>query len=206
LLEISIDTLLAVLSKQMRDRIRALRAITSTVILCISGFAVGHSAAGQSAAVEIDSVRVTARVSEISHGESFLKLELPNGREAIYKVIESTPTFGRIKVGDRLRVTLLEPLAVSLEEGNNVLESNTSNAVTLAAQGKKANLIMADTEAVRCRITAANLREHLVTLQFDRGDKRVVKVNKQVDLAKIKLGGPVVVRLTRGLALDIDPR
>ena len=160
----------------------------------------------QTTALEIDSVRLTAKVSAISYGEGLLRLDLPNGREAVYKVMGSAPTFSRIKVGDKLRVTLLEPLAVSLNETTSLVGSNSSDTVTLAAQGKKVNLVSADTEAVRCRITAANLREHRVTLQFDSGEKQAVKVNKQVDLAKIKLGQTVVVRLTRGLALDIDHR
>ena len=157
----------------------------------------------QSTAVQVESVRVTATVSAISN-EGFLKLELPSGREALYKVVESTTTFDRIKVGDRLRVTLLEPLAVSFEEASE-LGPITSAPVTLAARGKKAKLIT-DTEAVRCRITAANLRDRRVTLQFDGGQKRALKVSTQVDLTKIKLGQSVVARLTRGLALDIDYR
>jgi hypothetical protein len=189
----------------MKHTIRALRAITAALIISISSLAVSHEAMAQSTPVEIETVRVRAIVSDISHKEGFLKLELPNGREAIYKVIETTTTFDRIKVGDKLRVTLLEPLAVSFEEGNSVLVTNRSDTVTLSAQGKKANLIT-DTEAVRCRITAANLRDHRVTLQFDDGEKRAVNVNKQVDLANIKLGQTVVARLTRGLAFDIDHR
>lgn len=129
------------------------------------------------------------------------------GRDGIKQTVEVGPeaiNFDQIRVGDRLKLTVAESLAVYVAGEGETPTDSATGMVGLAPKGAKPGGIMTATTKLTAKITAIDVEHRKATLQFEDGTTHTVAVRPDVDLSKRKVGEAVVIRATEELAIAVE--
>ncbi len=146
---------------------------------------------------------LTAKVAAIDKAKRKLTLVDDAGIKNTVKVGPEAINFDQIRVGDQLKITAAQELAVAVAGPGEALSDGGAQLVALAPKGAKPGGLMAETTQVTAKVTAINVEQREATLQFEDGTTRKVAVRPDVDLSKRKVGDQVVIRLTEALAISV---
>jgi Cu/Ag efflux protein CusF len=152
----------------------------------------------------VQTFELTATVAAVDQATRKLTLLSPDGVKQTVKVGPEAVNFDQIRVGDRLKVTVAEELAVSVAGESEPPNDGGAQVVALAPKGAKPGGLMAETIQVTAKVTALDLEHHKATLQFEDGTTRTVAVRPDVDLSKRKVGDKVIIRTTEMLAVSVS--
>jgi hypothetical protein len=159
----------------------------------------------QEGAVEVETVTVpSSTVLAINYPSRTLTLVMPDGSKNTYKISSDVGNFDQIEVGDKVNATLVEALAVYMGGPGTAPSTGEVKTVNLAPKGAKPGIIVANTQEVTAKVVSVDPKERKLTLQTADGENRTVKVSKSVDLAKVKPGNDVTIRLTDALAIVVE--
>ena len=110
--------------------------------------------------------------------------------------------FDQIHVGDKVNVTIAEKLVVFVRGGDDADPTVThAAALATAPKGAKPGAIVAEGYEIVANVKAIDSDARTATLEFSEGQTRVVKIRKDVDLSKYKVGDNVVIRVTETIAV-----
>jgi len=151
----------------------------------------------------VDTIEITAAVVGINYDTRQIVLTGPYGREVSYRVDKSAVNFGQIKVGDRVKATVTEKLAVYLDKEKAPASAGVAASVNLAPKGATPGGVVAASSEVTATVTAVDVKTRRVTLMFVDGTTDTVKVGKAVDLSKVRPGDSVTARLTESVAIAV---
>jgi len=154
-------------------------------------------------AVIVDTMTVTATVTAIDAATRKVTLTLADGKRKTVQCGPAVANFSQIEVGDQVKVTLTEELAVFLGAGAAPSAAGAAGVV-LAPIGAKPGGVMAKTVEFTAKITAIDLAKRKVTLALPDDSTRTVKVSEQVNLAAAKIGDTVTVQHFESLALTVE--
>jgi hypothetical protein len=170
----------------------------------------GASAAGQAlkaGGVAVEAGSITATVTAIDTAKRKLTLTTTDGRQTTYKAPKDMTGFEKLNVGDTVKASVYEEVAIALTQGGMKLGSSESGAVALApsngAAGSTSAMMMADTMTVTAQVDKVHKDLRRVTLKFSDGKKKWYHVDKSIDLAKVKEGEDVTIRVTEAIALSV---
>jgi hypothetical protein len=166
--------------------------------------ATGEQAAPMGRAIIVDTITATATVTAVDHANRTVTLRNPDGTTSMYRVGKDVINFDQIKVGDEVKATLIESLAVAIRKPGTPPSAGESRTVALAPKGAKPGGIVVDTAELSAKIQAIDTTKRTVTLMGPAGNKRTLKVGPDVDLTKLQVGDDVVVRYTEALALLVE--
>ena len=146
--------------------------------------------------VVVETHKVTATVTGIDVANRKVTLVTPDGQKTTVTCGPEVVNFGQIRVGDQLKATVAEELAVAMAADAATPSDGAATLVALAPKGAKPGGIVSNTVQVTAKVTAIDLKHHKATLQFPDGTTRTVAVRKDVDLTQRKVGEEVVIRAT----------
>jgi hypothetical protein len=154
--------------------------------------------------VVVETYTMTANVVRIDKATREVVLATPDGKKQTVKCGPEVVNFDQIHVGDQLKVTVTEELAVFM--GSDAEPPGTSGAamVALAPKGAKPGGVIATTVEVVATVSAIDLGHHRATLTFPDGTTKIVAVRSDVDLTKRRVGEKVVIRMTEAMALAVE--
>jgi hypothetical protein len=155
------------------------------------------------AVVAVTAVTVTSTVEAVDAGKRTVTLKGPGGTTT-YKAGKDLINFDRIKVGDQVKATVIDELAVYVRKSGAPASVGEGALVALAPKGAKPGMIVADTTEITDKIVAVNVSDRTVTLQGLSGKPRTFTVGPNVNLADVKKGDDVVVRYTEALAVLVE--
>jgi translation elongation factor P/translation initiation factor 5A len=152
----------------------------------------------------VETHKVTANVTAIDAASRTVTLLTSDGAKTTVKCGPEIINFDQIHVGDQLKVTITEELAVAMN--TDVAPSGASGAavVALAPKGAKPGGIVAGTVQVTATVVAIDLKAHKATLQFPDGQTHTVAVRQDVDLTQRKVGENVTIRCTQSMAILVE--
>jgi len=154
-------------------------------------------------AAVVESYTNSATVTAINPASRKLSLKLANGTRKTVKCGSGVVNFSQIKVGDVVKVTLIDEVAIYLGGGESRGASATG-AVALAPVGAKPGGVMAETVRITAKVTALNPTTRMVSLKLPDGSTKSLKVGKDVNLAVVKVGDHVTVRHTEAMAITVE--
>jgi hypothetical protein len=154
----------------------------------------------------VDTHKMTAKVTAIDTANRKVTLVTSDGEKTTVKCGPEVINFDQIRVGDQLKVTVAEELAVYMAKEGAAPSDGAAALVALAPKGAKPGGVVASTVQVTAKVTAIDLKHHKATLQFADGTTRTVTVRDDVDLTKRRVGEEVVIRTTEVLALEVEKR
>jgi hypothetical protein len=161
--------------------------------------------AGEPGAVVTAALTATATVDAVDAGKRKVTLKLPDGKTKTLKVGKDVRNFDQIKVGDQVKATFVEELAVFVKKSDAPPIAGEAETVALAPKGAKPGIIVADTQVITAKIEAVNYRNRTVTLKGPEGNTKTLKVGRNVkNFKEVKKGDEVSVRFTEALAITVE--
>jgi hypothetical protein len=157
---------------------------------------------GTAGGVFVQTLEITARVAAIDKASRKVTLVSPEGVKQTVKVGPEAINFDQIRVGDQLKVTATEELAVSMADPGEA--SGAAALVALAPKGAKPGGLVAETTKVTGTVTAIDPKERTATLRFEDGSTKTLPVRGDVDLSRRKAGEKVVFQVTEMLAIRVE--
>ena len=154
--------------------------------------------------IAVETVQMTATVKDVDQRNRTVTLAGKNGKRETYKVGKEAINFDQIKVGDRVKVTVTEALAVFLRPQGTPPSVGEGTAVALAPKGAMPGGMVATTSEVTARVVSVDATSRHVTLQLPDGRKRSVSVNPSIDLTKVAPGSAVTVQVADALAISVE--
>lgn len=154
--------------------------------------------------VVVETHTMTVTVSGIDTASRKVTLLTAAGEKTTVTCGPEVINFDQIRVGDQIKVTVTEELAVSMAAEGAPLTDGGAALVALAPKGARPGGFVAGTVQVTARVTAIDLKRHKATLQFPDGTTRTVAVRPDVDLTQRKVGEGVVIRTTEAVAISVE--
>lgn len=154
-------------------------------------------------AAVVETYTNSATVTAINTANRKLSLKLANGTRKTVKCGSGVVNFPKIKVGDVIKVTLIDEVAIYLGGGESRGASATG-AVALAPVGSKPGGVMAETVRITAKVTALNPSTRMVSLKLPDGSTKSLKVGSDVNLKAVKVGDNVTVRHTEAMAIVVE--
>jgi len=160
--------------------------------------------AGVPGGIRVDTIKLTAKVTDINHVKREMSIETPEGYKSTVVAGPEVVNFEQIHVGDQIKATVTEELVVHLRKPGTPRTGGEAAVIALAPEGGKPGMVTAHTMEVTARVKAIDLKNHKATLEFPGGRTHTVAVRPDVDLTRAKIGQEVVVQTTETVALEVE--
>jgi translation elongation factor P/translation initiation factor 5A len=154
-------------------------------------------------AIIVDTYKVTATITAIDAETRKVSFTTQGGRKSTYKCGPEVVNFAQLRVGDVVKATLTEEVAVWIGSGE-APSGMAAAGVALAPVGAKPGVVVVGTERVTAKVTAVNVKTHKVTFQLPDGSSKTVKAGSKVNLAAVHVGEDVTVQMGQGLAITVE--
>jgi len=146
--------------------------------------------------------RREAIVESVNRETREIKVVDGNGKIHTFVAGEMVANFDQIEPRDRIVTEYLESVAVFVvPEGTP--EMGDMGLVEVAPLGEKPGMAMADTYMVAAKIDAIDADSRIVTLRGKDGFQSAIRVADDVDLANVKVGDEVRMRVTEAVAISV---
>ena len=161
--------------------------------------------AGKPGAVAVSAVTVVATVDAIDAAQRTVTLKWSDGKTKTLKAGPEVRNFAQIMVGDQVKTTFVEELAVFVKKSDAPPSAEETTTVALAPLGAKPGVVMADTRMITAKIEAVDYKNRTVTLKGPEGNTKTLTVGKNVkNFKKVKKGDEVVLRHTEAVAIVVE--
>jgi hypothetical protein len=185
-------------------------ALLPAAILALAACSTAPEGEGQTTVIEtadgaiiVDTFTTTATVTGIDRGKRKVTMVTPGGTKSTYQAGPEMVNFDQIGIGDQVRATVTEEVAVFIGSGAPP-SAMAATGVALAPLGAKPGGVRVDTTQVTARVAAVDAKSRKVTFELPDGTSKKVKVGKQVDLSSVRPGDNVTVQVSEGLALTVE--
>ncbi len=160
--------------------------------------------AGEPGALAVETIKIKAKVTAVDAAKRLVTLEM-DGKSRSIVCGPEVKNFDQIKVGDLLKITFVDALAVFVQKDGGAAGAKDVSTVTLAPKGAKPGVLATDTVTLKAKVEAVDAKKGTLTLIGPDGNKRVIKVAKSVKgLKDLKKGDDIVVKHTEALAVVIE--
>ena len=152
--------------------------------------------------VVTSTARREAIVESVNRETREIKVVDANGKIHTFVAGEMVANFDQIEPRDRIVTEYLESVAVFVvPEGTP--EMGDMGLVEVAPLGEKPGMAMADTYMVAAKIDAIDADSRVVTLRGKDGFQSAIRVADAVELANLKVGDEVRMRVTEAVAISV---
>ena len=160
--------------------------------------------AGEPGAIAAEVISASAKVTAIDAAKRTVTLEM-DGKSKTITCGPEVRNFAQIKVGDQVKATFVEALAVYIQKAGAPAGGNEVETVTLAPKGAKPGMLVTKSVVLKAKIDAIDAKNRTVTVTGPEGNTKTFKVAKSVKGFKdLQKGDDVVVRFTEALAIVVE--
>jgi hypothetical protein len=186
-----------------------LMATIPALMLAVAGYAEDPGAspkakADAKGAIEVGAITKTAKVTAVDAAKRTVTLVNPDGITKTYELGKNVRNFDQIKVGDEVKATLLEAVAVAVSKSNAPPDASERDLVAVAPKGAMPGVIMAKTRQISAKIVSLDPQARTVTVEGPAGGTPTIKVGPKVNLNELQKGDNVTLRVTDALALRVE--
>ena len=154
--------------------------------------------------IMVQTYKITATVTAVDAVSRQITLVTRDGAKTTFTAGPDVANFNQIQVGDLVKATAAEQVAVSMRKRGEPASDGEAGAVALAPVGAKPGVVMANTREFTAKVEAMDLAHRKATLRFPNGQSETFEVRKDVDMTKAKLGDEVVFRATDAVAITVE--
>ncbi|BBO74843.1 hypothetical protein DSCW_22600 [Desulfosarcina widdelii] len=187
----------------------------------------GSSAAfetGVPGGVMVNTVEISARVTDIDYTRRTVVLLGPDGEKKHIAVGPQAVNFDQIRVGDLVKAHVTEELVVGLIEESTVvpegkaltslgymdteevepMPDGAAGVVALAARGAQPGGLVAGTVRMIATVVAIDPVMRTAKLKFKDGRTRTFPVRDDIDLSRHQVGERVLFQITEMIAISVE--
>jgi Cu/Ag efflux protein CusF len=146
--------------------------------------------------------QTAATVTAIDPATRQVTLAAPDGSRNTFTAGPKV-VLDQIKMGDEVKVTVARELVVYLNP-NDVPVTASPAAMVRSTPGVRPGVLTADPVELTATVEAVDLSKHEATLQISDGRSGTFKVRPDVDLAQVKPGAKVFIRITSAAAIMLE--
>ena len=146
----------------------------------------------------------TAIVESIDPVKRLVTLKSDDGNVRTIHLGKACVNFDQIKVGDKVRATLADSVAIAIAKGALPPATDAGVMMVRAPQGEKPGVLIAEVEEITGQIKSIDLAKGAVVLALPDGITRTVKVGPEVKIGELKAGEDIHVRATQALAILVE--
>jgi hypothetical protein len=188
-------------------------AVTTIValILAIAGYAQQPPATvnaktkpGAKAAIEVGAITATEKVTAVDSAKRTVTLTNDAGESNTYELGKDVRNFDQIKVGDQVKATLLESVAVAVHKSGAAPDAGARGVVAVAPKGAMPGVVVAKTREITAKIVSIDPTARTVTVEGPMGGKPTIEVGPNVNLGELQQGDNVTLRVTNALAIRVE--
>jgi hypothetical protein len=185
--------------------IRLISRISFTLaILTVLVFA-GCATVPKPGAIVVEEITHTAKVVKIDSAKRVVTLKLEDGSTQSYVLGDDVKNFDQIKVGDVVKSSVLESVAIFVRKSNEQPDATISKSVRVAPKGAKPGIVMTRTFELIARITAIDLDKGTISLNSPDGSTKTFAIDKSVNNFKnIKAGDDVVLNVSVAVMIEVE--
>jgi len=156
-------------------------------------------------AVAVETVSTAAVVDAIDTAKRTITLKSADGKTQTFKLGPEVKNFDQIKVGDKVKATYAESIAVFVRKSNEKPSADEIQTVQVAPKGAKPGILMTDTFEVTAKVEKIDYKKRTITLKGPEGNLKTFSVDKSVkNFKNIKTGDEVVMKITEAMALYVE--
>jgi hypothetical protein len=184
-------------------------ATIPALVLALAGHAEDPDAAPKTVAdakgaIEVGAITKTANVTAVDPAKRTVTLVNPDGITNTYELGKNVRNFDQIKVGDEVKATLLEAVAVAVSKSNAPPDASQHGLVAVAPKGAMPGVIVAKTRQITAKIVSVDPQARTVTVEGPAGGTPTIRVGPKVNMNELQKGDDVTLRVTHALALRVE--
>jgi Cu/Ag efflux protein CusF len=153
---------------------------------------------------QADTTSATATVEAIDPEQRIVTLKTARGDTRKIQLGKEAINFDQIAVGDKVRATLAEEVAIAVSKGDAQTRVGDAAVIARAPRGAKPNVLIAESSQVKGKIQSIDAAGRTITLADADGKPRTIKAGPKIDLADLKAGDDVTARVTQALAIVVE--
>jgi hypothetical protein len=193
----------------MKRTLSLLLASLMVVLLVSVGFSEEKKAAKKAgpkpAGAVVDVIEVTAAVDAVDAVQKTVTLRMPDGMSRTVKVGPEVRNFDQIKVGDKVKATFYESVAVLVAKTGEKPSVSDVRTVEVAPKGEKPGAVVVNTLEVTAKVEKIDYKKRTVSLKGPEGNVKTFTVDGSVkNFKNIKKGDDVYLRVTEALAIVVE--
>jgi hypothetical protein len=156
-------------------------------------------------AVIVETVSTTATVNAIDTAKRMVTLKFTDGKTQTFKLGPEVKNFDQIKVGDQVKTTYAESIAVFVRKSDEKPSADEIQTIQVAPKGAKPGVLMTDTFEVTAKVEKIDHKKRTITLKGPDGNQKTFPVDKSVkNFKNIKTGDEVVMKITDAMAIYVE--
>lgn len=181
-------------------------AVSMVGVLALAGCATTKSKVPAGEGVELGEVSViTVNVVGIDKKDRTLTLRGPQGNVVTVEVTDDVRNFDQIEVGDKVKVTYYEAVAVYFGEHGTQPKADAGAVFARAPKGAKPGAYAVGAVDVSATVQAINKAKRTVTLKGPDGDEVIVAVDESMkEFDNLRVGDTIHVRYTEAIAISVE--
>src|SRR5215813_7542916 len=193
----------------MNKQLVALLVLIPSLMLAFAGYAEESKGSPKkkpdaAGAIEVDAITVASKVTAVDSAKRTVTLTNDAGESNTYKLGKKVRNFDQIKVGDQVKATLLESVAVVVRKTSAPPDAAEGRLVAVAPKGAMPGVIMAKAREISAKIVSVDTQARTVTVEGPMGGKPTIKVGPKVNLNELQQGDDVTLRVTDALAINVE--
>ena len=150
-------------------------------------------------------IEETATVEAIDQTTRMVTLKGPKGNSVTFKASEEVRNLAQVNVGDVVKFSYYESLAVRvLKEGEAFPAEGESAVMSRANPGEKPAGVLGTEMNVNATITAIDKAAKTATLKGEDGKSVTVTPRDPKNLEKVKVGDRLVITYTEAVAVSVE--
>ena len=146
----------------------------------------------------------TAMVSAIDYKTREVSLKDDHGNQQTLQASPNVQYFEQVKVGDRVHADVAEETAVFLSDRHAVADDGIIQRLLQQATSGQPGMALHSSEQVTAIVTAVDLAQHSVTLQYPNNISRIVRVRQDVVLDEHSVGSRVIIRVNTAMLIRVE--
>jgi hypothetical protein len=156
--------------------------------------------------VVIQTSHEKAEVTDLVPAKSDLALRSSAGTTTRCKVAPQVVNIDQVQVGEKVKATLSEAVAIFLVKNGPPPNAGTGVAVTGPAEAVPQRSVVLMTTDSRAKVYSVDRSYRLLRLEYPDGSRKEYKVALPDTLLDVQKGDDAVVRSTEPLAISIEPK
>lgn len=154
--------------------------------------------------VAVETLSMNATVQSIDAANLTIILKDSDGHLSTQKCGKDVINFDQIKVGDQVKATITEEMAISVRKSGDPASLGAGAAVALAPKGAKPGMYVSDVGEITAKVSLVDAVNHTVTLVGPEGNSRTFHVDSKVNLDGVRIGDDVTAQYARSLTIMVE--
>jgi len=165
----------------------------------------GSCETAPAAVAAADTVTAVVTITALDPETRAITLKTEEGKEKTLIAGPAVQRFDELAVGDKVKISYTEAVAVSLGTDATVEPSAGVDAtVVRTPEGAAPGGVAVASVQITAKVTEINLEKRKVKLQLPDETERKLKVADEIDLSKVKVGDTITLAVVEALAVSVE--